>query len=148
MTVPTQALSRWRQVRQAELRAQGEPDRGSVSLPEPVQRAVEVELTDPRVPDGARWFAKAAIRQGWVVRATYARGPLQTARGRTYKIVDSLMIQCRKTLGGAGAAINACWIDGKADTCGHVVAGQGRVVKISEGRRLLTCEEYSGPAVP
>ena len=136
----TQQLPRWRQVRQAELAAEHLAP-GSLALPAPQQRAIEVELGDSRVPAGARSFARAAIRHGWIVRATYARGPLQDARGTRYKIVDSLMIQCRKTLGDTQASVNACWTDGKADDCGYVVAGQGRLIKVTEGKRLLSSED-------
>lgn len=133
----TEQLPRWRQVRQAEMAAEGGTVR-ALTLPAPEQRATEVPLDDPRVPGGARAFARAAIRGGWIMRATYARGPLSAAHGRSYKIVDSLMVQCRKALGEHRAAVNACWTDGKADQCGHVVAGQGRLIKITEGKLLLS----------
>lgn len=103
------------------------------ALPEPQVRAVVVELVDPRVPAGARAFAKTAIVQGWIVRATYARGSLaSTVEGRS-RVVDSVMIACIKP----GLRVAAHWIDGKADHCGHVIAGRGTLLKITEGRRLL-----------
>ena len=102
-----------------------------------------VALEDERVPRAARQFAVAAQRAGWSVEITYARGPQRGAREGTFKISDSILVACSRHppwTGGGREHVRAQWLGGKADECGHTVDGQGVLMTISQGKRLLTQE--------
>lgn len=77
--------------------------------PEVVARRANVE----EIPRGAQAVVNLAERNGWTVRALYARG---TAPGRAAKVVDLVALQIQ----GDTAFFVATWEDGKARSCWQV----------------------------
>ena len=51
-------------------------ERAKAVMPEPEVRATVLELDDPRIRSTLKTFVNTAVKAGWAVRVSYARGPL------------------------------------------------------------------------
>lgn len=77
-------------------------------MPPPETPAVELELTDQRIPRGAKVVINRLVKNGWAVRASWCRGPWpkqaeavtddqdQVVEKIKYGQADSLLINARR----------------------------------------------------
>lgn len=95
------------------------PQAVSTRIPEPEVARVLVELDDERVPGGARTIARKAVKHGWKVLVSYARGPerVQSAQEAEegdlirYAQADSILVRGhRLSSTGQRQSFAASWI--------------------------------------
>ncbi len=117
-------------------------------IPEPEVRAHEVDWTDKATwPQGARTIGNLAVKHGFSVRASHARGPwIGDTPLRVLRICDSLLLRMRHDDGRRASAL---WLtDGHGDwglECAFILTPWLQMVKSAPFKDYLkTPREQTG----
>lgn len=102
-----------------------------------------VEVTDARVPAGARSIVKLGLACGWELeRLRFAEGPWPDAHGRLGTVKASVAVRMiRKSTGGTYSYAIATWVNGKASSAYWSSGTAGGRVSVSGLRSWLKGED-------
>lgn len=84
--------------------AQLDEEEPAAPIPAPETEAIRLKLDNPEVPRGAKTVVNRAVKNGWDVEMSYARGPWIMVR--EWHVAGSILVKGRK----AGQRFAAQWV--------------------------------------
>lgn len=83
-------------------------------IPDPEVTSTPIEMSDPRLPGGAKQIWNLCLKNGWSCRAFYSRGPrVHKSQGRVLSISDYVVLKMVLDNGNRRAV--GSWEDGAFD---------------------------------
>jgi len=83
-------------------------------VPAPEVTSTEIEMSDPRLPGGAKQIWNLCLKNGWTCRAFYSRGArIHKSHGRVLSIADYVVLKMALDKGDRRAV--GSWEDGSFD---------------------------------